>query len=377
MPATVTTKPTYAIPTRQSRVIFTPADGSCNFIRVWATLAPEGTAIDDQIKKSKLSRALVYQGPPRELFPWRYTFEQGGKYTLPLQEYVRGNSWGGGYEGDPRGAPSETQLGGEQGLELYIAKRLTQRLGFGEDTATLVIFLHNDTVVQTLEGVHGEQTPAIIDPTSERAAAAATAAASVTAMNQLVGLTSFSVLNQPGSVVDGYIDDFVSHAQSGTHHQTADVQADLEEYAAGLIDGTWDAIARAVVKLRRRFELHLLNARENDPDNPGDVLPGSVLIHSQGGRTFDNVNTLLPLSVSANDPATIFAAMGDFWRAYEEHRVASLHETPDTTFNLSTPSGLLRMHREFMTSLAAAAPEPGQGMTTGAARLVGGGFEEG
>ncbi|HEU4544343.1 MAG TPA: hypothetical protein VFR23_24645 [Jiangellaceae bacterium] len=370
--ATLTTRPAVPIPGRKTSVIVDPSNATTNWIRLWCTVAPADTQIQEQISSNRLARSLVYEGPPRESYPWRYTFEKGGAYTLKLQEYIRGNAWGGGYDGDPRGAPSETKNGSEQDLTLYIAERLTQRLGFGDDTATLVVFVLNDTVVRTLEQAHGQNSPAIVEPSSERAETAASTGAIATALGTLVGASSTTLIGDPGNKIDHYIERFRSHAADATIHDVADDQADL---FANYIGATgFEGMANAVTKLRRRYELHLLNARENVSANPEYVNPGSVDLHNAGGLKLDLKNALLPISVSS-DPATIYAGLGDFWRAYEAHRPFGGHPSADATYTLTAPVTLLLVHKEFMTSLAAATPTAGAGQSAGSAALVGAGFE--
>lgn len=393
MTTTLTTSPAYPVPNWQARVTFHLSDGLSNYVRVWCTRAPDGSALQNTIAKRAgaaslagnptAGRVLVYEGPAGTNAPWRHTFDKGGKYTLLVQEYEKGNGWGGGYEGDPRGAPTETKRGIETAASLYVAQKLTVRLGFGDDRATLVIFVHDNTIVQTLQQIHGMKTPAIVDWTSPRAATAAGGARN--AANNLVNMTSQSALagnavpGSFGAVVDAAIESFASHTENttGAYHNTADNQDDLQANYKGAT--SHGGLARTVNKLRRRLELHMLNAKENAPSNPEYVIPGSVTIHDGGGSGpyFDLKNALLPLVADENDPASIYAAFGDFWRAYEAHREASMHDTPDITNTLWPLEGIAEVHKDFMTQLAALTPTAQLGQSSGAARLIGqGGFEE-
>lgn len=375
MPATVTTKPTYAVPKQPTTVIFTPANGATNYIRVWATTAPEGTALRKKIDASKLNRALIFQGQAGSDHPWRTTFEKGGAYALTLQEYTRGNSWGGGYENDPRGAPSETKVGAEQSLTLYIAQRLTQQIGAGSDTATLVLHVVNGHVRPTTVAVHGEATPAIVEPSSDKAAAAVADSVTVgtdlyTALNLL---SNDTVLGIGGTIdadfVRSLVQEFADHAANdgGTWHQNSDTtNAAIDPtFLVATSETSLEAMATSVNKVRAVFSLHIQNATEASPT------PGSVTHHDQGGLRTDLAHQLLPITADAGDPATIFAAAADYVRAHELHRVATMHENPDTVNTLTlTARPLANVHRRFLEALTEPFVSPPAGQTSGATTLV-------
>lgn len=389
MAATITTTPTYPVPDKLVRIVINLSEPFANYARVWCTRGPDGSALQSRLtatdtSSANPSRILVYEGDAGNDHPWRHTFDNGGVYTLVIQEYLKGNGWGGGYDGDTRGAPTETKQGNEATVSLYISQRLTQRLGFGDDTATLVVYVHNNTIVQTIAAIHGVDTPAIVDWTSEKAATGAGAARN--AAYNMIGATTQSALigaTTPGSfgaLVDSTITSFVNHAENsgGTYHNTADQQTDLEEDYSGAT--SLGGLARAVNKLRTRLGQHMLNSKENAPSNPEYVLPGAVTIHDGGGGAgpfFDLKNALLPITADENDPASIYAAFGDFWRAYEAHREADMHDTPDITNTLWPLEKIALAHKDFLTQIAALTPTAQAGQSSGAARLIGqGGFEE-
>lgn len=368
------TTPTYVIPARPALVVFSFAS-IANYVRVWCTVAPEGSELANRIAANKLNRALVYQDEGGPKHPWRYTFDKGGKYTFLVQEYEKGNHWGGGYEGDPRGAPTETKLGAEVALTLYVAQRLTQELGAGPDKATLVTYAHNDRIVETTVATHGEKTPAIVNPTSDRAKTASATAAVTSAAATLIGSTSSTLFGSIGTTVDDFIAKFAAHAGDAAYHETADSQTDLSQDYAG--STSLGGIAKALNKVRARLGQHMVNSKENAPANPEYALPGGIDIHVQGNEYFDLKNTLLPVTADENNPATIYQAMGDFFRAYEAHRVASMHDAADNTNVLTTIGYVPELHRQFMTSLAAISPTAQPGQSSVAALLIGtGGFKE-
>lgn len=375
MATLVTTKPTYAVPNRPTTVIFQPSNGATNFIRVWATTAPEGTAIREQIDANKLKRALVYQGNAGPSYPWRTTFEKGGAYSLTIQEYTKGNTWGGGYDRDPRGAPTETKNGAEQTTTLYIAQRMTQTIGVNPDSAELVLYMVNQTVRPTLEAVHGEATPSIQSPSSDKAAAAANEAAVLTALSDLHNASTstlgYSDIAANLNVILTY---FESHAENvgGTWHQAADEQTDLVNNYALPNGATQAGIAATINKLRQRYSLHIENATEASPT------PGSITIHQQTLR-LDVGARLLPITADGSDPATIFGAYADFARAQDVHRVSGAHETADTAWPIGpfAVGSLARMHYRFLQAITQPFATPPPGQTSGAVGLMTyAGFEE-
>ncbi len=373
--ATLETTPTYPIPNRPSLVTFAFTSGSANYMRAWCTVAPADSEIDGRIKKAALNRALVYEGDGGPKRPWSVTFDKGGKYTVIVQEYQKGNHWGGGYEGDPRGAPSETKVGSETTLSLYVAQRLTQELGTGPDRATLALYVHNATIVETSVAAHGEKTPAIISPTSDRATVAATTAAVTTALANLVSLSPTTAMGTLGDIVDNFIAKFAAHAADAAYHETADSQTDLSQNYKNAT--SLGGIARALNKVRTRLGQHMLNSKENAPSNPEYALPGGVTIHLENSTYFDLKNALLPVTADENNQATIFQAIGDFFRAYEAHRTANMHDTSDSTNTLTALPKLPELHRQFMASLAAISPTAQPGQSTAAAQLIGtAGFAE-
>ncbi len=372
---TLTATPTYPIPNRPCRIVFGfTSAADANYIRAWCTGAPEGSALRDKIDKNRLARALVYEGDGGTKRPWATKFDKGGVYTFVVQEYEKGNHWGGGYEGDPRGAPTEAKVGSEATLSLYVAQRLTQELGHGPDKATLVLYAVNDTIRQTLFAVHGEASPAVILPTSDRAKVAALDADVTTAIAALVGMSPATAFGTVGSVVDDFITKFVAHAGSGVFHQNADTQTDLNDYKGST---ALPGIAKGLNKVRLRLRQHMENSKENAAANPEYALPGGIDIHDHNSLFFDLKNRLLDVTANENNPATIFQAGGDFYRSYTAHRTATMHESSDGTNTLTALPQLFEVHHQFMASLAALSPAAQPGQSSAAAQLIGtAGFKE-
>lgn len=383
---TVSTVRPIPTPGKLQDVRFALSGVGANFIRVWCTAAPPDSALAKQLAAKASSRVQVYEGPGGADAPWRYTFDKGGVYTFTAQEYTQGGRWGGGYEGDPRGAVTETRIGAEfTTLSVCVAQRLTQKLGFGDDTATLLLYMLDDRVVQTYAGVHGEDSPAIIEPTSDAARNASNTLAMTNAIRLLVGASSSTALGDIGVTVNEMIDKFTTHTSGGhpsllTHyHQNDDDQTDLslsfDTSAATSLVG----IATAINKLRQRFSQHILNSKSNDPTHPEYQLPGGILIHDQGGLRFDTQNALLSITANEAAPDSIYAATADFYRAYTAHINAPMHEvTAGGNVGITTATGILWVHVQFLSALQVIAPTPAPGQSTGASRLISqGGFQEG
>src|SRR5262245_53582646 len=147
---TLTTSPTFAPPKGEVQVRFALSEPSANFVRVWVTEAPPGSELKTKLDKATQNRFAVYTGDGGDANPWKQTFDLGGKYTLVAQEYVRGaQPYGGGYQGSPDGNPSETKVGSESTLELFIGQRLTSVIQAGEHQVTLALWVWDSKIQQT------------------------------------------------------------------------------------------------------------------------------------------------------------------------------------------------------------------------------------
>lgn len=170
--ANVTTKPALLVPGLQCRVRFTPVTG--NFVRVWVTDAPLGSQLKAQVEANADNRVRITE--LKELkeggaisFEWTFTPDKGGKYLLAIQEYQKGTDFGGGFSDDPDALQKEVEVNAEDTSKtVTVCQRLTQRMGTADDGATLVVYVSDDTIRSTQLEVHGEKSPAIIEPTSAR-----------------------------------------------------------------------------------------------------------------------------------------------------------------------------------------------------------------
>ena len=345
---TLATLPQYPVPELDCQLSFSLTESGSNYLRVWLTDAPEGSAKKAELEKNSEKRLHFYTGDAK---PISFKPDVGGVYKLLCQEYVKGTGYGGAYEGDPNGAPSETKVGSEVTVDLVIGQRVTQQLGYQADTATLVWWVWGDYVRPTTLATHGEASPAVIEPSSLRAAIAAKDP-NVETYTAACGNTLVSVnVGNIATIAANIVSKIRAHqATGGTVHDTADTFNPLPT-GLGVSIGPKnlaDVVNRVLATLRN----HYLNI--NSTDGTGE---GSAGIHLAGGSDPLSDRTNYPIVESVGDLAQAYAAFGDIARGYEAHRVSTLfHGTADTTNSLMSMPNLIRIHRYFFTALANSAP---------------------
>lgn len=375
---TIASLPVYPIPNREARVVFTLAGVGANFVRVWVTVAPEGSKLAAELKESTQNRFVVYAGDGGENQPWKFTADKGGKYTLVAQEYTKGSGFGGGYEGDPLGAPSETKVGGETTLTLEIGQKFTQRIGVGVDIATLVVWCWADTIRKTTVALHGEDSPRVEnDAPTPPAKTAMETSGVVTALAALADTTCTVALGTLSTIVAQMVTEINDHiALAATTHNAADTHNAIPvELAASPTPLTLvEFVNDALLKMRR----HRLN------DHGGDTVvgtppgTGSASYHSVGGsKRGDFAN--MPLFQTAGSQEEAYGALADIWRAHEGHRASTVvHGTADSTNTLTALPKMLEVHRQFLAVLASLTPAAPPAQSSGAQLLISvGGFQAG
>jgi hypothetical protein len=347
MPVAMTTDIVYPLPGLVS-IRFTPTTG--NFVRVWATVAPQGSDYRRKLDSvSDVGRVVVFAGGITEVF-WA-NLDVGGRYQFICQEYTHMASvFGGGYQRDPDSYPTETAVGAEVTTNIYIGERLTHRLGTGRyGFGDLVLWVWNDTVRFTSVQVHGETTPAVINPTTARAEVAANSSAVETAALNLVDQTTTALMGNIQSLLADMRSEIPLHFNNnaGAYHAVgADTENDSAIENIPLNPSTPEGYAFAARVIAQRLERHM-----GDVDNDWHT-------------TSDYINAMLtPIPATSADMPSVWAAVADIYRAYEAHRVttSSIHALQDTTNNLTvTPGNLLILHRDFldaMQDLQPTAPE--------------------
>ena len=375
---TLSSLPTYPIPNREARHFFTLTESGSNYVRVWVTIAPEASELASKLKESTQSRFVVYQGDGGQDQPWRFTADKGGKYTLVAQEYSKGSGFGGGYEGDPLGAPTETKVGSEATLTLEIGQKFTQRIGFGADIASLVMWVWAATIRKTTVALHGEDSPRIeSDAPAPLAKTAMETTAVLTALANLADTTCSTALGTLSTIVSEMVTDLNAHnAMPSTVHNAADtVNAIPKELGAAPTPQTLvEFVNDALLKMRR----HRLNDHGGDPLAGTAPGTGSAAYHRVGGNNKGDLANM-PLFQSVGSQEEAYGGLADIWRAHEGHRVnTGVHGTADSTNSLAALPKILEVHRQFLTVLASSSPAAPPAQSSGAQLLISvGGFQAG
>jgi hypothetical protein len=371
MTITATCTPTYPVPNRQVKVMFAGAGGS--WLRVWCTVAPTGSEEDTALKAdTTANRVQVYEGDAG-VTPWYWTPTASGKYTLKAQAYTRGTSYGGGYAGDPNAAPTETPVGAEETVYLYVGQRLKTKLGYGADTADLIVWVWNDTIRPTTFDTHGEVSPRVDlgDNPTDKARSAAEHSGVVGAVAALSNMVASTCLGTLSTTLADMVSKINAHLALGsTTHNAADTD---NKIAVGHGSAPTPAsLPASMTAILRALRQHMTNDKGGGPDSATSVY------HKVGGA---NVNDLtnLPLMTSAADVGEAYAALGDVFRSYEAHRVnTAVHGAADNTNSLAGMWLIATVHSLFIGQLAALSPTPPATAHSGAVLLVAqAGFEEG
>jgi hypothetical protein len=381
---TIATIPTLAQAAKKTRVVFTLTGVGANYIRVWCTNAPEGSVLSNQLRamgpaSSSNLRVQVYEGDGGRAETWRNVFDKGGLYTLKAQEYTKvggRGTFGGGYLGDPRGAPSETKVGAEATLTLTIGERLTHRLGFGKDQATLVVWVWNASIrrTSTTQG-HGESTPSIVDPTSERARIAMGDATVRTRLSALDNASIGSLFGTPDGLL-GCLQDlqesFDEHIDYTGRHSVDDTDNAIGAELVANISP--DGFPTALARIARKVLQHVTN------DNGAG--PGSAAYHNVTNEKMDWLNAPIMMSCS---PDTVPNMLGDLFRAIYNHAggngvpTVAIHGNNTTTGQLPgvTTRSIPELHKAFFDALAKNEPTSTIGQGSLAAALGNYGFKPG
>lgn len=372
--ATFTIRPEYPIPNRQSSIIISPSVSGTNFYRVWATVAPTNSDIDQKIKNTidPRNRVEVYSDSGGEDFPFKNVFDKGGKYTFVVQEYIKGSGYGGAYQGDPAGSDSEVKNGSEYTLYVYVGQRLTQMIGPPENRATINVWVWNDTIRGTYLSIHGEDTPSIsASPITDRIKSAIESTAVKSALLSLIGQTASVALGDVQTLVTQYYSKWLAHLSSSSFHIAADVANPLESsLQTAYSSSSLKEFVSAAISYQNK---HFNNDNSLDITATPPVGPGKGPYHA----TADRPNASLYRSVSTLDEA--YGGLADLYRCYESHRVASgsVHVSPDNTNTLPAMSPLMNVHKEYLNIIASSNPTPPLAQSTGAQVLISGaGFKE-
>lgn len=364
----LTTLPPYPVPGRDCQLSFVLTESGTNYLRIWITDAPEGSAEKAKLDKDGGTRIPFYTGDAKAI---TFKPEAGGVYKLTCQEYVKGSGYGGAYEGDPNGAPSETKVGAEVTVDLVVGQRVTQTLGYGADTATLVWWIFGAHVRATTLATHGEDTPAVVEPTSLRAQIAAKDPTVLVYAGNSANSLVTDLVGDISAIAADIVGKLHAHQIYPTPHHTTDTDNILPDGLATSVGPK--NLAEVMNRVFAIFRAHLTNVDGNDG---GDI--GSAPFHQLTSITRSD-RTNLPIVESVGDLAQAYASIGDYVRCHEGHLAnLAVHSSADGANNLISMPGLVRLHRYFFAALAALAPTVPPTMNSGVVTAVSrAGFTEG
>ncbi len=374
---TLSTLPVYPAPGRQTSVTFTLTESGANFVRVWCTAAPPGSEMRKRIDGTKdpRNRVVVHSGAGGVNNPWREDkFDKGGKYTFVTQEYTRGASaFGGGYQGDPEGAPSETKAGAETELELFIGQRMTSEISVGGDSLTVVLWVWDGNIRETTVATHGEVSPALqaTSPTVKAQAAMETTTVQA-ALAALVGDSVATAVGNPSEVLGlgngEFIKEWNDHMVNNIAHEDFDPGNDIPTGLASAPSGSnlQDTVNECLRKMRQHY---MNDAIDDDALDPRLAGRDTGNYHNVSDKVNDNTN--MPIVKGVSSAADAYWAVADIWRSYEAHRVSTaVHDAADSVNDLDDLPTLLALGAAIFTVWASTSPTTPATQSDGAMTLI-------
>lgn len=365
MTVSLSFSPALVLPGVATAVSFATTARGANYVRLGCTNAPRGSELRRQIDDAGAGNVLnVYAGASSE--KWFFTPDVGGAYVFTATECRRGaTQYGGGYYADADADATEEALGSNT-VTVNVASRLESKIGVGADTATLVCIVLGDTIKRTNTIAHGESSPAIVRPSSSRAA---TAADSIAAELDLIA--EYSAETAVGNVeifASTLAAWFETHRVRVTCHATPDTSNIVTPGFANPTSG--QGMAAMLNDLRAKVERHM----RNDLAGAG---PATADWHSPGGAPRVDMSTgIIAPAASPDNRLSQLALAADIRRVLAAHAVSPAHSAPDTAA-LSAGPRLARIHSAFLSVIAAHAPESPGNANSGATVLIhNGGFTE-
>jgi hypothetical protein len=353
-------------------------DTAANFLRLWCTDAPVGSVYRKQIDKAQAARVEIT--PPDApaaggISPgvsFNAQLEVGGRYTFVGQEYTLGaTTYGGGYSNAPDAYKSETKIGGEQTLHIYVGQRMTHRLGASAyGTASLLVYAWNDTIRATSQEVHGVNSPAVINASTPRAVSAAASSGVQTQLALFKDAAVSTLAPNLATLIAEMVADLPKHFANTGGNFHANIMgvptpdSDNTTEIADLSDrcGTPVGLVRAASVLYSRLQQHQHNGNNGSSRYHLDAdFTNAMICDGAGGEA---------------DTSVAFAAIADIYRVYEAHRAdATSHALADAVNTLGTALGpLLSLHKEFLGAMATLSPTTAGGTQSAVTTLTAYGF---
>lgn len=364
MTVSLATNPQYPLP---GVVPITATADTGNFVRLWITDAPIGSKLKGDLDNADGTRLKVFaisSGDTSE-----QVLDKPGGYVFVAQEYTRGAAAGngGGFEGDPKSFTTETKVGSEQALTVYVGDCMTLRVGTpSRGYATLCVYVWNDTIRETSVATHGVSSPQLISATTPIAAAAAGASSVTTALAALIDSTTTSLTNDLTDLWDELRTKIPLHFNSAVFHANADSANDtaIEDLPADPVSP--EGWSRSIAQMARALRQHFTNG--------GESLTGASRYHAPAD--YENLQLLSVPSESGADLATAFSSLATIRAAYEAHRAdATYHAAADTTNTIAaTVDKVLALNAAFVGAMAPLQPTAAANQNPGTVRLAGLGF---
>jgi hypothetical protein len=367
MTITLATEKTYAVPGKVA--INVTAGGSGNYARVWCSDAPEGSALRAELDQTAASRVLAYEGATG-VGAWQTEMSHGGVYTFECQEYILGEEpYGGGYAGATGAWPSETKVGAETSESVYIGQRLTSRIGVPSyGTATLVVWVWNATIRATTIADHDEKTPAIVNPSNQRAKTAI--AGTTTELAALIDVTAANAIGNLDTLCGEMQVDIPLHfnnSPTANYHNVVDSDNDTAIEQLPATPMTPAGFIHFAQVVRDRLSRHMANDSQ-DYHDPTGSLPVADYEHA-----------LLSTLPGGGDMTAAAIALADVYVAYNAHCAdTAYHTSADSTNTLSTALGkAVDLHKQFVDTMRTLSPTAPSDVNPAVTALVhGAGFRE-
>lgn len=344
MAGSIATVPAAAISGRPCLLSLTATAG--NLVRVWCVDAPPGSKLRGELEATGATQVLVTAADAGREVP--FTADKGGAYVFRVDELTKGASaYGGVYDTDPNKAPSETLLDSSE-VTLYFASPLTCALGVGQDTAELLLYVRSEQIIATSLELHGVVSPVLRKTKTGLAKVAAESAAVRSAVRALVG-SAASAGGDTAAWLNSLLSAINLHLRQAGVHANEDLDNGVKEaFSNGT---TTEAQKRVVAAIRKSLDGHMRN------DDPSATPPGTGTgdYHAGAGGEVDWANALLS-AAAPGDQLSVLVSAADAYRAFEAHRLSSVHDAPDTVNAAAAPSPLLALHVAFVRQLATQSP---------------------
>ena len=378
MTITLTTTPLYALPSAAVPLTAT-VDNAANFVRLWCTDAPIGSVYRKLLDKTQATRIEITPpnaptaggiSPGVEFYA---QLEVGGRYIFVGQEFTLGaTTYGGGFSNSADAFDSETQIGAEQTLYVYVGQRMTHRLGASScGTASFLVHVWDSTIRSTSQDVHGVLSPAIVNPSTPRAVSAASSTDVLTQLALFKNANVSTLSPNLATLIAEMVLDIprhmsntggVFHLNTTTGLATPDSDNNLEITYLSNRCSTPTGLARAASVLYSRLRQHQSNGASGASRYHSDTDFTNAFLCDGGG--------------SESDASLGFAAIADVYRVYEAHRAdATSHSLADAVNNLTTALGpLLSLHEAFLRAMSTLSPANAGGTQAAVTRLNAYGF---